>query len=307
MSIVVFGSINVDITVYGERLPGTGETLHCDRSAITLGGKGCNQAVAVARLGEKVNLIGRTGQDAFGDLARGELATFNVPDTFVKQDPDNETGIAVIGVDSHGENCISIVGGANMAIDETDVTDHVDIFTQADLMLMQLEIPVPAILKASAIVRASGGRVILDPAPAPVPGSGVDIKTLITAADIITPNEAETEVLVGIRPTTAVEAEQAANVLHDRGAACAIIKMGAAGVYFSSTEDRGFVPAFPVDAVDTVAAGDCFNGGLAYALTQEQDLASAVRFAAACGALSTTTAGASTSAPSLPDVQKLLV
>jgi len=304
MGIVVFGSINVDITVYGQRLPGPGETVHGDRSAIALGGKGCNQAVAVARLGGQVKLVGRLGEDAFGALARRELAAFGVPDTYVAHDPVNATGIAVIGVDARGENCISIVGGANLSIDESDVDAQRGVFKETDILLVQLEIPQPAMCHAAKAVRASGGRVILDPAPAP--DHEHDLNALLAVADIITPNESETEALTGIRPATPDQAEQAAAVFHAKGVACAVIKMGAAGVYYSSGDERGFVPPFTVQAVDSVAAGDCFNGGLAYALARGDGLGQAVRFAAACGALATTKSGASASAPNLAAVQRLL-
>ena len=304
MGIVVFGSINVDITVYGERLPGPGETVHGDRSAIALGGKGCNQAVAVARLGGQVKLVGRLGEDAFGALARSELAAFNVSDAHIVRDPANSTGIAVIGVDSRGENCISIVGGANLGIDSSDVDRRLDVFAEAEFMLVQLEIPLPAIRHAVRAVRASGGRVILDPAPAPTHKN--DLDALIALADIITPNESETEALIGIRPATPDQAKQAAAVFHGKGVACAVIKMGATGVYYSMGEEQGFVPPFAVRAIDSVAAGDCFNGGLAYALARGDDMGQAGRFAAACGALATTKLGASASAPDLAAVQRLL-
>jgi len=304
MGIVVFGSINVDITVYGERLPGPGETVHGDRSAIALGGKGCNQAVAVARLGGQVKLVGRLGDDAFGALARGELAAFGVSDACVARDPVNATGIAVIGVDAGGENCISIVGGANLGVDESDVDARLDVFEEADILLVQLEIPRPAIRHAAKVVRATGGRVILDPAPAPAHEH--DLDALLAITDIITPNETETEALTGIRPATPEQAEQAAAVFQGKGVACAVIKMGAAGVYYSSDDGSGFVPPFAVHAVDSVAAGDCFNGGLAHALARGDGLGQAVRFAAACGALATTKPGASASAPNLAAVQRLL-
>jgi ribokinase len=215
--IIVFGSINIDITVYGQRLPLPGETVQGDRSAIALDGKGCNQAVAVARLGGDVQLVERRGIDAFGTLACDELAAYGVSDTYVVRDPINPTGIAVIGVDAAGENSISIVGGANGGITVGDMDDQRAVFVGADLMLVQLEIMVSAILHAANIVRASGGRVILDPAPAP--GPGVDVDALLAVADIVTPNEAETDALVGIRPTTPEQAERAALAFHDKGVA----------------------------------------------------------------------------------------
>ena len=304
MSIVVFGSINIDVSVYSEHLPGPGETLHGDSYAIGLGGKGCNQAVAVARLGADVALIGRTGDDQFAALARSSLAEFGVADDLILTDPDNATGIATIGIDRHGENSITVVGGANMAIDEVDVVRCGAEFARADILLLQLEIPLAANLSAAAVVRNGGGRVILDPAPAPV--AGFDDPAIYAQVDIMTPNETETEALTGVRPNTADDAASAAQCLHDKGLSGAVIKMGAQGVYYSTPGDQGFVPAFTVEAIDTVAAGDCFNGGLAYALARGDSIGDAVRFAAACGALTTTRPGAAAAAPGRAEVEKLM-
>ncbi|TLP46159.1 ribokinase [Cohaesibacter sp. CAU 1516] len=303
MSIAVFGSINIDLTTYAKRLPAPGETLHGDTYGLGLGGKGCNQAVACVKLGAQTAMIGRIGPDMFGETALKALTELNVPTDHIYSDPDNKTGIAVIGVDEKAENCITVIGGANMAIDESDVVRSQAVFKASDILLLQLEIPMQAGLKAAALVREAGGRVIFDPAPAPAEGLA---DAVLSQIDIITPNETETGLLTGLRPSNRAEAAEAATRLRARGVPVAIIKLGAHGVYFQSATEEGFVEPFKVEAIDTVAAGDCFNGGLAYALADGLSLSDAVRFAAACGALSTTKRGASSAAPTLAEVTAML-
>ncbi len=303
MSIVVFGSINIDLTTYGARLPKPGETVLGDHYSIDLGGKGCNQAVAVARLGGQTSLVGRVGRDSFGDTARAKLKESGLDTGNVLVDPESGTGIAVISVNKQAENCITVIGGANMAINNADVVRAKELFENAGILMLQLEIPLEIGLQAADIVRSQGGRVIFDPAPAPAAGLPADVLSRI---DIITPNESETELLTGIRPTNPAQASEAAAQLRRQGVAMAVIKLGAAGVYYQNAECEGFIPAFKVNSIDSVAAGDCFNGGLAYALENGYSPDKAVQFAAACGALSTTKRGASTSAPRLADVMDLL-
>ena len=303
MSIAVFGSINIDLTTYGARLPRPGETLHAERYAMGLGGKGCNQAVAAARLGAPTVLVGRVGDDGFGRQALADLAAFGVSTAEVRVDGGHATGLAVIGVDASAQNSITVIGGANMAIDASDVARARAVFEAASILHLQLEIPLDAGLAAADIVRGAGGRVILDPAPAPAGGLPAGV---LARVDVVTPNETETECLVGLRPTDVATAAEAARRLCEQGVATAVVKLGASGVYYRDGAREGFVPAFRVASVDTVAAGDCFNGGLAHALGDGAPLGDAVRFAAACGALSTTRPGAASSAPGLEEVRALL-
>jgi ribokinase len=303
LPIAVFGSVNIDVTAFCDRLPRPGETIAGRSYSMTLGGKGANQAVAVARLGAQSSLIGRTGIDAFGGLVRERLGAYGVDLDELLAQPGAATGVAVINVDSQAENTIVVIGGANMTVDSTDVERALPILTRARVLLLQLEVPLAATLEASARTRAAGGRVILDPAPAPAGGLP---SMAYAAADLITPNETETEALVGVRPQTQAEAEIAAKRLLARGVSTAIIKMGAAGVFYHGPEGAGFVPPFPVRAINSVGAGDCFNGGLAVALAQGLVLPDAVRFAAACGALATTGPGGAASAPAIADVDNLL-
>ncbi|KZL12593.1 Ribokinase [Pseudovibrio axinellae] len=303
MSIVIVGSINVDITTRSDRLPQPGETLHGHSYSINLGGKGCNQAVALSKLGGDAQLVGRIGKDGFGDIAKQHLTDMGVSTHYVLSDAVHGTGIAVIGVDANSENSITVIGGANLAVDESDLERTSDLLNGAEIMLMQLEIPVQTCLSAAKKVRAAGGIVIFDPAPAPVNGLP---EGFLQNVDVVTPNETEAEIMTGFRPTNAKEAAHAADLLREKGVAAAVVKLGARGVYFKDDNSEGFIEPYKVNAIDTVAAGDCFNGGLAYALSKKKTLKEAVRFAAACGALSTTKQGAATSAPSLEEVKALM-
>jgi ribokinase len=302
MTIAVFGSINMDVTAYSDRLPRPGETLHGERYLTGLGGKGANQAAAAARLGAPTEFIGRVGHDSFGVAALDLLHGFGVGVKHVARDPSNATGVAIINVDRKGENFITVISGANFAIDRTDVEAAAGTLARAEVLLLQLEVPWEPMVLAARRARAAGATVILDPAPASIGTRQYDL----TIIDIITPNESEAESLTGIRPSDAETAAEAAGFLHARGPSTVIIKMGKRGAYLSTGRDGRMISPFKVNAVDTVAAGDCFNAGLAYALAHGRDLLQATRFASACGALSTTRYGAAAAAPTLPEVETLL-
>lgn len=306
-SILCFGSVNIDITAYSRSLPHPGQTIHADRYAIGLGGKGANQAAAAARLaadsGNPVEFAGRIGNDAFGVQARAALEGFGASLTGLATDPDHPTGIALIGVDARSENVITVVGGCNMAVDDTDIERIGPLLGRARILLLQLEIPIAATLAAAARARQAGAFVILDPAPAPEGGLP---DAAWRAASLMTPNESETEALIGIRPRTPDEAAQAAGQFLARGLDAIVVKLGANGVCYRDRQGGGFIEPFKVRAVDSVAAGDCFNAGLATAMARGDGLADAVRFAAACGALATTRAGAAEAAPTLTEVRRLL-
>jgi ribokinase len=303
MTVCVFGSINMDVTAYMERLPKPGETLHGREYKLGLGGKGANQAVAARKLGSDVRFICRLGQDDFSAAARRELASYDVDQSLVRQDPDGATGIAIINVGEGGENCISLIGGSNLAMDDGDVDRARAALEAADVLLLQLEVPLAASLKAAAIVKALGGTVILDPAPAPKGGLSADI---LKAVDIITPNETEAGLILGWQPGNLEEGLKAARELRGRGVATAVVKLGAKGLAAASEEIEIILPAFKVEAIDTVAAGDSFNGGLAHALDHGKPMAEALRFASACAALSTTKKGASAAAPVQAEVEAFL-
>jgi ribokinase len=302
-AIAVFGSVNADVSGFCDHLPVPGETVLGARYSITLGGKGANQAAAVARLGYAAEMIGRIGDDSFGQMVRASLDAFGVRHGHLLTTKGTPTGVALISVDAHAENCIVAVGGANAAVDQAVVDHAAATLRQAPILLIQLEVPLAVDLAAAARTRANGGLVVLDPAPAPSGGLSYDV---LRAVDIATPNETETEVLVGIRPTSAADAARAAELLMSRGVATAVIKMGRHGVYFRGKGAEGFVPPFAVKPVNSVGAGDCFNSGLAVALARGSDLPKAVRFAAACGALATTGPGGAESAPTSAAVEALL-
>jgi len=303
MSIAVFGSINMDVTAYMRRLPKPGETLHGHEYKLGLGGKGANQAVAARKLGSDVAFICRLGNDDFAKPAERELAMHGVGIGLVRHDDEGATGIARLNVGVGGENYISLIGGSNLRVDESDVARARPALEKAKVLLLQLEVPLAASLAAAEIVRRHGGTVIFDPAPAPEGGLAAEV---LQAVDIITPNETEAGLIVGWQPETLDQGLQAARELRTRGVAAAVVKLGAKGLAVAASGLETTMRAFRVKAVDTVAAGDCFNGGLAHALEQGQPLERALRYAAACGALSTTRKGASAAAPTKAEVDAFL-
>ena len=298
MGILVFGSINMDLTTYVPKLPRPGETLRGSSFITVPGGKGSNQAVACARLGAATWFVGRVGKDAFGPEVLEIVRKEGVDVSQVVTDPKNGTGLAVISVDDSAENSIIIVSGANIALDSTDVERATSLMGAANVLMLQLEASLEPTFDTAKAASRKGLRVILDPAPAfPIPQ---DVFPLI---DIITPNEVETEALVGFKPANAEDAARAATALKTKGVRTAIIKMGAQGAWYDSPEGSGFVRAFKVNAIDTVAAGDAFNAGLAAAISEGKAIAEAVRWGAASGAIATTRKGA---LPSMPHRDEML-
>jgi ribokinase len=296
MTLLVFGSINMDLVARTPRLPAPAETITGHEFFTAPGGKGANQAVAAARLNTPTIMLGRVGGDAFGVELRQNLTAAGVDISGVFTDPEVSSGVAVIAVDDQAQNNIIIIPGANGRIAQTDVERLASYLAGARALLLQLEIPLSATIAAARLAHQAGVKVIFDPAPAPALARPADLYPLI---DIITPNEVEATQLVGFPIKTKEEAARAADILLGRGVGAAIIKMGAAGAVYASSqpEARGAIPAFTIKAVDTVAAGDAFNGGLATALLESQPLAEAIRWGAAAGALSATKAGAQPSMP----------
>ena len=304
MRIIIFGSINIDLSGRMARLPRPGETLHGETFSTELGGKGANQAVAVARLGARAALVARVGTDAFGSLAIDRLAALGVDTAALTIDPAAPTGIAMIQVDALGANTIAVFAGANARLGlDDDLARAALALRGASVLLLQLEVPLAANLAIARLARSAGVTVVLDPAPCP--DSGLPDE-LLQAADIITPNEVEAEALTGIACTSADAARRAAQQLVALGAGLAIVKLGGRGAYLSGRGFDAVVPAFSVRAIDTVAAGDCFNGGLAVALAEGLALPAALRWACACGALATTRSGAAEAMPTRAEVLALL-
>jgi ribokinase len=301
MSVVVLGSLNMDLTTYVPRLPRPGETLLGRSFKIVPGGKGANQAVAAARLGSEVRLFGRVGRDEFGETHVLAMQQEGVDILGVTRDDLHATGLAVISVEDSGENCITVISGANMAVGDDDVARCTQAMSEANVLLLQLEIPVEANLAAAGEAHRRGLTVILDPAPA---GSLPD--ALFPLIDVITPNEVEAASLVCRPVETEADAFAALSMLRKKGVPTAIIKMGDRGVVYQTASDRGHVSAFQVDAVDSVAAGDAFNGALATALDEGHGFRQAVRWGAAAGALAVTRNGALPSLPRRAEVLELM-
>lgn len=289
---VVFDSINIDLVVKTPRLPVPGETLLGKEFFTTPGGKGANQAVALARLGVPTQIVGRVGGDSFGDQLLSSLQTAGVQTNNVLVDESVSSGIAAIAVDDQGKNQIIIVPGANGRVDATDVEQLTKLLPSASVLLLQLEIPLDAVLAAAKAAQQAGVTVILDPAPVrTIPDE------LYGLIDIITPNEVEAGELVNLTVNEPQSAAVAAAMLRQKGVKSVIVKLGDRGVVYATESETFFMPAFSVATVDTVAAGDAFNGGLAAGLVAGLTLRQAVVWGAAAGALATTKSGAQSAMP----------
>ncbi|MBE9200147.1 MULTISPECIES: ribokinase [unclassified Nodularia (in: cyanobacteria)] len=293
MTIIVFGSINIDLVATTSRLPIAGETILGEDFFKIPGGKGANQAVALARLEIPTQIVGRVGADSFGpELVQNlQIAGVNTDNIFI--DETVSSGVAIITVDHAGENQIIVIPGANGRVNQEDIERLSHLFPTASALLLQLEIPITAVVAAAKAAKNANIQVILDPAPA----QGNLPDELYRLVDIITPNEVEAGQLVGFSVDGEETAIKAAKVLLERGVKCAIVKLGAKGAICATGEETFVVPAFPVHAVDTVAAGDAFNGGLAAALFTGLSLHQAMIWASAAGALAATKMGAQTSLP----------
>ena len=301
MCIVVFGSMNLDLVARVPRLPTSGETLTGYTFQTFPGGKGANQAVACARLGAKTYMVGRVGEDVFGKNLLGELASAGVDHTNVEIDPGTSSGVALIAVEDSAENMIIVIPGANGQIGEIDLLRLEKVLDQSKILLLQLEIPIEMVVAAAKLAKDKGVIVILDPAPAQTLPD--EIYSLI---DILTPNETEAELLVGFPVETQKDAARAAKILKDRGVQQVIIKMGSQGAFALIDGKENLYPAFSVTAVDTVAAGDAFNGGLAAALNEDKSIEEAIKWGIAAGALSVTKEGAQSSMPERNELIGLL-
>ncbi|MEB3179487.1 MAG: ribokinase [Nostocaceae cyanobacterium] len=302
MSLIIFGSINMDLVAQVPHLPHKGETLQGTNFFTTPGGKGANQAVAAAKLGITTEFVGRVGGDKFGEELITSLQNYSVITNHLLIDKSTNSGIAIISVDNQGDNEIIVIPGANGIINETDVNRLTQILTDKTALLLQLEIPMSAVIAAAKAAKAAGVMVILDPAPvqANIP------EELYPLIDIITPNEVETGELVGFVIDSQEAAFLAGKNLCYRGVKNAIVKLGEKGVICVTAKESFFVPAFAVNTVDTVAAGDAFNGALAAALCEGLTLHQAVVWGAAAGALAATKPGAQASLCDRDELEKFL-
>lgn len=298
-AILVVGSLNMDLTLQLPRMPLVGESLVGLRYSRTPGGKGANQAVALARMGADVTLVGKVGDDADGEKLIANLAANGVTTDFVGKAGGNSTGLAVILLDSDGRNSIAVFPAAN---DEMAVADLAAAFAQNrfDALVLQLEIPDPVIIESYRLARGAAVPVFLDAGPArPFPLEE------LWGIDVISPNETEVRALTGIEVKTLAEAELAATELIRRtNTRAVVIKLGSSGALLRTREGycRHF-PAFAVRAVDPTAAGDAFTAALAIQLLKTEDIPKSVIYANLAGALATTRLGAQTSLPTAQEIE----
>lgn len=290
--IIVIGSSNTDMVIKSKKLPIPGETILGGTFLMNPGGKGANQAVTAARLGANVLFVTKTGNDMFGAEAVNIFDNENIDTRYIIKDTNNPSGVALITVDEHGENSIVVAAGSNGTLSANDINDEIFETDKSDLFLMQLEIPMETVEFVAEKAAGSGNRVILNPAPALQLSDD-----LLSCLYLITPNETEAEFITGIKVHDASSAEKAAAKLHEKGVKNVIITMGSSGAYLSSGAILKMIPAIPVKAIDTTAAGDVFNGALAVAISEGKELTYAVTFANKAASLSVTRMGAQASAP----------
>ena len=299
--IVVLGGINIDLVAMSPRFPQTGETVVGNRFLTYGGGKGANQAVAAARMGGRTSMVGRVGDDIFAPQALRALVDSGVNVETVGVTQGESTGIAVITIDDMAQNQIIQVLGANNTCGKEEADHVLALLDEASALLVQLEVSVELSLRCAQAARDRGVRVILDPSPVrPLP------EAFYSCCDIITPNETDAQALVGKPVTDPASAGDAARILLERGVGAAIITLGPQGSLCATSEGSEFIPAFSVNGIDSVGAGDAFNGALAVALAEGFDLGRAVRIASAAGALSVTRSGAQDSMPTRAEVEELL-
>lgn len=308
-AIVVLGSLNIDLVVQVPRFPQPGETIRGTLFETFTGGKGGNQAVAAARLGGAPRVMARVGNDEFGKQYRGVLTTEGALVEGVETVSATSTGTALIEVDQHGQNHIVIVPGANGSWTAKSAQAAVETIPPGSILLLQLEIPTDAVWSAIRTAEAREITVILDPAPAP-PADEPIPEDVLQRLHWITPNESEAAAITGIDTSTDAGQQRAARALVEMGVTYGVVKAGARGAWLATSSaassDPVLVPGFTVTARDTTAAGDSFNGGLAWALAQGHSPIEAMRRANAVAALSTTGMGAQTAMPTAAAVATLL-
>ncbi|NOY99552.1 MAG: ribokinase [Chloroflexi bacterium] len=290
--IVVVGSLNMDLVVRAARMPDAGETITGKEFHLIPGGKGANQAVAAARMGVATSLVGRIGQDVFGQALLDSLATSQVDVTQILALESVSTGTATVLVDAQGENRIIVVPGANACLQPDDVTDIEGLIENASAIVMQFEIPIETILRIAEIAHRNGVKVIINPAPARIIPA-----ELYACTDVLILNESEASFLASVAIKELTDAFLASEKLLMKGAKTVILTLGKRGAILTSPNERFHVPAIPVKVVDTTAAGDSFVGGFAACLVLGYALETALRYAVCDGCLAVTKLGAQLSIP----------
>jgi ribokinase len=299
--IVVMGSSNTDMIIRVPRIPAPGETILGGEFFTAAGGKGANQAVGAARAGARVKFVARVGSDMFGERAVAALKRDGIDVRNVLRDKRAASGAALIFVAKNGENSIAVASGANARLSPADVKRAAAAIAGAASLVMQLETPLATVHLAARLAVKAGVPVLLNPAPAqPLPDA------LLKLIAILTPNETEAQLLTGIKVDNLAAAGKACAKLRARGVRTVILTMGARGAFISDSQGSRLVPGFKVKAVDTVAAGDIFNGALSVALAEGKLMDEAIRFANAAAAISVTRLGAQPSAPHRAEIESFL-
>lgn len=290
--IIVVGSSNTDMVIKADHFPIPGETILGGNFFMFPGGKGANQAVAAARLGGQVTFIAKTGNDILGEQAINQFRKEGIDTNFIITDTNQPSGVALITIDNKGENTIVVAQGANGTLTPKDVQKAVGEFEQANLVLIQLEIPLDAVVHAIKLAKQFGKKVILNPAPArQLPDE------LLSELFMITPNESEAEILLGYEIKDIVAVKAAAKKLYEKGVANVVITLGSDGAYVYNADGEQHITTMKVETVDTTAAGDVFSGALAVAISEGKSLKDAVVFANRAATISVTRMGAQASAP----------
>ncbi len=298
-SVLVIGSSNTDLVIRTNKLPAPGETVLGGTFFTAAGGKGANQAVAAARAGAQVTFIARMGCDDFGKRALSAFQCEGIDTRWIVSDLDLPSGVAFILVDDRGENSIAVASGANAALSPDQIQDRA--YQGAEICLLQLEIPVETVVQAVYLSTKNETRVVLNPAPA-----AALPEEIWPHLFLITPNQTETEHFTGIPPNSPKNIAKAADKLLQKGAQNAIITLGAQGAFLATSDQTLHIPAFKATSIDTTGAGDAFNGALACALSENQSLETAIRFACAAGALTVGKAGAQPAIPTRDQIDALL-
>ena len=297
--ISVLGIFVADISFSGPKIPATGETILGNKYNIGPGGKGCNQAVAIARLGGKVNFISKIGKDSYGELAINTLEKNKIKTRNIIQDANLQTGVAGIFVDKNsGKNAINVIVGAPTTLTITEIDNQINVIKNSKIFLTQLEVPKDVILHCLKVAKENGCLTILNPAPA-----SEITKEFYKNIDYFTPNETEAEFYTGIKITNEKEAKQAADKLINLGIKKIIITLGEKGIFYSDGKEEIYMNASSVKAIDTTGAGDAFNGGLAFGLSKGKSIKECLELANKVAGISTTKLGAGDAMPFIKDLK----